>query len=88
MRIEIFCTLLGVAGGPTNLSKMPACNILLLGAQKRTLSGFSTTAILPHTGFIYYSEFVQKMPQVSDWQIWFVDNDRYDLFRVTDVTYL
>lgn len=59
---SIAAKLMGVAGGLTNLSKMPACNVLLLGAQKRTLSGFSTTAILPHTGFIYYSENVQKMP--------------------------
>ncbi|KAI0207653.1 U4/U6 small nuclear ribonucleoprotein Prp31 [Lamellibrachia satsuma] len=54
--------LMGVAGGLTNLSKMPACNILLLGAQKRTLSGFSTTAIIPHAGFIYYSDLAQKTP--------------------------
>lgn len=59
---SIAAKLMGVAGGLTNLSKMPACNILLLGAQKRTLSGFSSTAILPHTGFIYNSEAVQKLP--------------------------
>ncbi|KAL8587798.1 U4/U6 small nuclear ribonucleoprotein Prp31 [Nucella lapillus] len=59
---SIAAKLMGVAGGLTNLSKMPACNILLLGAQKRTLSGFSSTAILPHTGFIYNSETVQKLP--------------------------
>ncbi|XP_076458994.1 U4/U6 small nuclear ribonucleoprotein Prp31-like [Babylonia areolata] len=59
---SIAAKLMGVAGGLTNLSKMPACNIMLLGAQKRTLSGFSTTAILPHTGFIYNSETVQKLP--------------------------
>lgn len=53
---------MGVAGGLTPLSKMPACNVLVLGAQKKTLSGFSTTAIMPHTGFIYYSEIVQKTP--------------------------
>lgn len=58
---SIAAKLMGVAGGLTNLSKMPACNVLLLGAQKRTLSGFSTTAILPHTGFIYYSDTVQKI---------------------------
>ncbi len=51
--------ILGIAGGLTVLSKMPACNILLLGAQKKTLSGFSSTSILPHTGFIYFSEIVQ-----------------------------
>lgn len=54
--------LMGVAGGLTNLSKMPACNILVLGAQKKTLSGFSTTAILPHTGFVYNCEIVQATP--------------------------
>lgn len=51
--------LMGAAGGLTNLSKMPACNVLLLGSQKKTLSGFSSAAILPHTGHIYFSEFVQ-----------------------------
>ena len=55
----------GIAGGLTNLSKMPACNVLVLGSQKKTLSGFSTTAILPHTGYIYYCDIVQKTPPVS-----------------------
>jgi U4/U6 small nuclear ribonucleoprotein PRP31 len=32
---------MGVAGGLTKLSKMPACNVMVLGAQKKTLSGFS-----------------------------------------------
>jgi U4/U6 small nuclear ribonucleoprotein PRP31 len=52
--------LLGLAGGLTKLSKMPACNILVLGSQKKTLSGFSKVAMLPHTGFVYYSEIVQE----------------------------
>ena len=51
--------IMGVAGGLTVLSKMPSCNILLLGAQRKTLSGFSSTSILPHTGFIYFSDLVQ-----------------------------
>lgn len=54
--------LMGVAGGLIALTKMPACNILLLGSQKRTLTGFSSTAINPHTGFIYYSDLVQSIP--------------------------
>ena len=54
----------GVAGGLTNLSKLPACNVLVIGAQKRTLSGFSTKAIMPHTGFVYYCEIVQRTPPV------------------------
>lgn len=55
----------GVAGGLTKLSKMPACNLLVLGSQKTTLSGFSQVTTLPHTGFIYYSEIVQETPPVS-----------------------
>ncbi|NXN97674.1 PRP31 protein, partial [Rhinopomastus cyanomelas] len=54
--------IMGVAGGLTPLSKMPACNIMLLGAQRRTLSGFSSTSVLPHTGFIYHSDIVQSLP--------------------------
>merc|ERR1712226_1542343 len=56
--------IMGVAGGLVNLSKMPSCNIQLLGSQKKTLSGFSTSSsqVLPHTGFIYYSEIVQALP--------------------------
>ncbi|XP_072168624.1 U4/U6 small nuclear ribonucleoprotein Prp31-like [Diadema setosum] len=54
--------LMGVAGGLTNLSKMPSCNVLVLGAQRKTLSGFSSTAVLPHTGYIYYSDIVQATP--------------------------
>eukprot|EP00041_Stephanoeca_diplocostata_P009519 m.146759 g.146759 ORF g.146759 m.146759 type:complete len:364 (+) comp17775_c0_seq2:133-1224(+) len=57
--------MLGVAGGLTNLSKMPACNIQLLGSAKRSLAGFSAAAMLPHTGFVYYCEIVQKQPPVS-----------------------
>lgn len=51
--------MLGIAGGLTKLSKMPACNVLVLGSQKRTLSGFSKVQMLPHTGFVYYSQIVQ-----------------------------
>ncbi|XP_039597520.1 U4/U6 small nuclear ribonucleoprotein Prp31 [Polypterus senegalus] len=54
--------IMGVAGGLTNLSKMPACNLMLLGSQRRSLSGFSTTSLLPHTGYIYHSEIVQSLP--------------------------
>jgi len=54
--------MMGVAGGLTNLSKLPACNVLLLGSEKKALSGFSQTAALPHTGFIYKCALVQDMP--------------------------
>uniref|UniRef100_A0A1B6BWS1 U4/U6 small nuclear ribonucleoprotein Prp31 n=1 Tax=Clastoptera arizonana TaxID=38151 RepID=A0A1B6BWS1_9HEMI len=54
--------IMGVAGGLTKLSKMPACNVLIIGNQNKTLSGFSTVTALPHTGFIYYSDIVQDTP--------------------------
>ncbi|XP_066463869.1 U4/U6 small nuclear ribonucleoprotein Prp31 [Eleutherodactylus coqui] len=54
--------IMGIAGGLTNLSKMPACNVMLLGAQRKTLSGFSSTSVLPHTGYIYHSDIVQLLP--------------------------
>ncbi|KAL7990018.1 hypothetical protein Chor_012684 [Crotalus horridus] len=57
--------LASIAGGLTNLSKMPACNIMLLGAQRKTLSGFSSTSVLPHTGYIYHSDIVQSLPPVG-----------------------
>ena len=47
---SVAAKLMGVAGGLVALTKMPSCNIMLLGSQKRTLTGFSSTAINPHTG--------------------------------------
>ena len=41
---------------------MPSCNIMLLGAQKKTLQGFSKLQMLPHTGFIFYAKIVQDLP--------------------------
>ncbi|XP_050310243.1 U4/U6 small nuclear ribonucleoprotein Prp31 [Anthonomus grandis grandis] len=59
---SIAAKLMGVAGGLTRLSKIPACNVLLLGQQKKTLSGFSQATMLPHTGFVYYCDIVQNTP--------------------------
>ncbi|CDO74558.1 hypothetical protein BN946_scf184632.g15 [Trametes cinnabarina] len=54
--------LLGVAGGLSGLAKMPACNVHLLGAQKKIAAGFSTITARKHTGFIFQSELVQQTP--------------------------
>lgn len=54
--------LLGVAGGLRNLSKIPACNVLILGQQRKMLSGFSQANMMPHTGIIFYCELVQNSP--------------------------
>ncbi|EIM88125.1 Nop domain-containing protein [Stereum hirsutum FP-91666 SS1] len=54
--------LLGVAGGLSGLAKMPACNVHLLGAQRKITAGFSTATQRRHTGFVYQSELVQQTP--------------------------
>ncbi|XP_072377557.1 U4/U6 small nuclear ribonucleoprotein Prp31 [Diabrotica undecimpunctata] len=59
---SVAAKIMGVAGGLTRLSKIPACNVLLLGQQKKSLSGFSQSTMLPHTGFVYYSDIVQNTP--------------------------
>ncbi|GAB4824063.1 hypothetical protein N2152v2_011109 [Parachlorella kessleri] len=59
---EIAAQLMGVAGGLLNLSKMPACNVQVLGAKRKTLAGFSSTAAQPHQGFIFGSDIIQQTP--------------------------
>ncbi|KAF9072715.1 hypothetical protein BDP27DRAFT_1217163 [Rhodocollybia butyracea] len=54
--------LLGVAGGLGGISKMPACNVQLLGAQKKIAAGFSSVTQRRHTGFIFQSEIVTQTP--------------------------
>ncbi|XP_002742415.1 U4/U6 small nuclear ribonucleoprotein Prp31-like [Saccoglossus kowalevskii] len=54
--------LMGAAGGLSHLSRMPSCNILVLGTQKKTMMGFSSTVTNPHTGYIYYCDLVQATP--------------------------
>ncbi|KAH7100675.1 Nop domain-containing protein [Auriculariales sp. MPI-PUGE-AT-0066] len=56
---SIAAKLLGVAGGLNALAKMPACNVHLLGAQKKIAAGFSTSASR-HTGFIFQSDVVKQ----------------------------
>lgn len=63
---SIAAKLMGVAGGLTKLAKIPACNVQLLGQQKKTISGFSqVTTTLPHTGFVFFADIVQNTPPVS-----------------------
>jgi len=50
------------AGGMTALTKMPACNIMLLGKEKKSLQGFSKLNMLPNTGFVFYAKLVQDLP--------------------------
>ncbi|GBF99181.1 U4 U6 small nuclear ribonucleoprotein [Raphidocelis subcapitata] len=59
---EVAARLMGVAGGLLPLSRIPACNIQVLGAKRRHLAGLSSTAAAPHQGFIFGSAVVQSTP--------------------------
>lgn len=58
--------LLGVAGGLEGLSKIPACNLHLLGASRKAAIGFSSVhnsgGAARSSGFISQSELVQETP--------------------------
>lgn len=55
--------LVGLAGGLVELAKIPACNLQVLGQEKKkNLAGFSTAAAVPHAGLVYYSKLVQSAP--------------------------
>lgn len=59
---NIAAKLMGLAGGISNLSKMPACNVEVLGSRKRNLYGFSAHSITSHTGIVFHCELVQSQP--------------------------
>lgn len=59
---EIAAQLMGVAGGLLVLAAMPACNVQVLGAKRRTLAGFSSKTAQPHQGFVFQCDLVQQTP--------------------------
>lgn len=59
---RIAAQLIGLAGGVANLSRIPSCNLQVLGQQKKVLSGFSSAAALKHTGIIFYADIIQNVP--------------------------
>ncbi|RWS15816.1 U4/U6 small nuclear ribonucleoprotein Prp31-like protein [Dinothrombium tinctorium] len=59
---NIAAKLMGLAGGLTKISKMPSCNVAVLGSKKWSLAGFSSQTVMPHLGFVYFTEIVQNTP--------------------------
>ncbi|XRB11423.1 U4/U6 small nuclear ribonucleoprotein PRP31 [Pseudoscourfieldia marina] len=61
---EVASKLMGAAGGLLALSRIPACNIQVLGAKKRSLAGFSNAgaAVKAHQGFIAEAPAVLGVP--------------------------
>ncbi|CAG8647296.1 17579_t:CDS:10 [Acaulospora morrowiae] len=54
--------LLGQAGGLSALCKMPACNVMLIGFQKKLSTGFSNVTTPRHTGYLFQSDLIQRTP--------------------------
>lgn len=58
--------MMGAAGGLVALSRMPACNVQVLGAKKKALSGMSAAVAARsgdlHAGYVFAAEIVQQTP--------------------------
>ncbi|TVU43909.1 hypothetical protein EJB05_03329, partial [Eragrostis curvula] len=54
--------LMGTAGGLGALAKMPACNVQLLDAKRKTLAGFSIATSQFRVGYLEQTEVFQSTP--------------------------
>jgi U4/U6 small nuclear ribonucleoprotein PRP31 len=59
---RVTAQLIGLAGGIPALSRIPACNIQVIGQEKRLMAGFSNISSIPHQGIIQYCDLVQSAP--------------------------
>lgn len=59
---RIAAQLLGIAGGVIALSKIPACNLQVIGQEKRIMSGLSSLGTTRHAGILYNCDLVQSCP--------------------------
>ena len=59
---DVAAQLMGVAGGLVALSKMPSCNVQVIGVKRKTLGGFSSTSTLNHFGVVAACPLVSAAP--------------------------
>jgi U4/U6 small nuclear ribonucleoprotein PRP31 len=63
---QVAAQVMGTAGGLVALSRMPSCNIQVLGAKRKVLGGMSAGAAVRagelHAGFVYSCDLVQQTP--------------------------
>jgi len=64
---SIAAKLVAAAGGVSQLANMPACNIQVLGSQRKSLYGMSSASAGLHRGFVAECDLVKNAP--SDFQI-------------------
>ncbi|TPX67047.1 hypothetical protein SpCBS45565_g04003 [Spizellomyces sp. 'palustris'] len=60
---NIAAKLMGLSGGVTGLSKIPACNVLVLGKINKMNTGFSSVTQQKHQGLIYLADMIISVPQ-------------------------
>ncbi|TRX98892.1 hypothetical protein FHL15_000234 [Xylaria flabelliformis] len=54
--------LINTAGGLTNLSRVPACNIAAWGTNKSRSAAFATNTSIRQQGYLYYSPIIRGIP--------------------------
>ncbi|KAI1349593.1 hypothetical protein F5Y01DRAFT_180127 [Xylaria sp. FL0043] len=54
--------LINTAGGLTNLSRVPACNIAAWGTNKSRSAAFATNTSIRQQGYLYYSPIIRGVP--------------------------
>eukprot|EP00030_Apusomonadida_sp_AF-17_P006392 a680227_7.p1 GENE.a680227_7~~a680227_7.p1 ORF type:complete len:542 (-),score=237.75 a680227_7:145-1728(-) len=59
---ELAARLVSLAGGLTELSKLPSSTLLVIGKDARALQGLSLAAASPHEGIVYKSDIVAMVP--------------------------
>jgi len=59
---EIAARLMAIAGGLVELSKIPSCNLQVLGARRTQLVGFSRTSMAFHTGLLGSTQLMLSVP--------------------------
>jgi U4/U6 small nuclear ribonucleoprotein PRP31 len=59
---HVAAQLVGLAGGLIALSKIPSCNVQVMGQERKNLAGLSLTSANPHTGVLATCSLVQSCP--------------------------
>lgn len=60
---NIAAKLMGLSGGVTGLSKIPASNVIVLGKVNKLNTGMSAVTQQKHQGLIYMADLVANVPQ-------------------------
>jgi RNA processing factor Prp31 len=61
--IEIAANLCALTGGMIALSRVPGCNVIVIGKKRSVLHGYSKVAELQHVGIIAMSPIIQQCPK-------------------------